>query len=188
MNRYIVPLLLVLLSFGIYATYVEGTYGEIQEQIKHKQELEAYLAQAANAHAALEELKTRLESFPEGAEAKLAKMVPDEIDKVRFIVDVNALANKFGFKVKSPQVIHESAEGGTTAKYDRHIFTFRVSAPYPIFRDFLLALESSLALRDIASIAFTAEPATPQNLSRCLNPQSTVYDYRVEIISYSLRP
>lgn len=187
MNRYILPLLFILVSFGIYVTYIDKTYAEIQEQIKRQHELEAYLEQAANAQAELAEFASRVASFPAGAHESLVKMVPDEIDKVRFIVDVNALANQYGFKVKSPQVTEEALDG-SDAKYNRHTLTFGISAPYPIFRNFLSALESSLALRDLSSVSFSAVPPTKQTAALISNPQFVVYDYRVAIISYSMRP
>jgi hypothetical protein len=189
-NRYIFPLLLIILSGCVYVLYIENTYLEIAQGIKRRVELQNYLSLADNAQKKLDTLEARVAQFPEGSTERLEKMVPDSIEDMRFIVDVEAVVKGFGLVLKDPRVEHEQSDDlKRVRQHQFHKLTFQVTTTYPVLRQLLRALEESLALRDLVRISFTGrEGSDTEEPGNFIDPEFLPVDYTVTITSYTLRP
>ncbi len=185
MSRYIFPLILVVLAAAVYVFFTDASIGNIRTALARENELSAYIEDAKSAQAKLDQIKGRYENFPPGADQSLHAILPDTIDPVRFVVDVNAVVERRGLIIKSPQVATILPEKGSSDTYVKHTLSFTVSAPYELFRTLLGDLESSLALRNMENISFSSQDSK-QETNLNANPLNAVHDYRVEISSYSL--
>ena len=186
MNRYIIPILLVILSASVYVFVIDAIYSDIQIQQRKEAELAGYLADAKTAHEKLSQIEDNYKKFPSGATQSLLTMLPDKVDPVKYIIDVDTVAQLHGLTVKSPQTSIDDVGFGSksTERYRKNTLAFTVSAPYSVFYDFLRDMESSLALRDFSDVSFSTQKGAFEGKS--VSPERAVYDYQVTIISYSL--
>lgn len=183
MNRYIVPVLFLLLSIGLYLSYIDPTYIEIQKALEREQALIGYIADAKTAQAKIDNLKSQYAQFPTGADQALSVLIPVTIDPTRLIVDMDAVIGKLGLVMKSPSVTVQKGDGN--GALDMYQVKFSVSAPYTVFRTFLHDLEGSLALRDMTSLGFSSAGAgDPENIGT--NAALAVHSYNLSITTYSL--
>jgi hypothetical protein len=192
MNRYLSPLLLIAVTGAICVGYVQGAYAGIQESLRRKDELKLDIEDAKNAQSELAKFAALVGGFPPDGEERITKMVPDKVDPIRLIVDVDALAQTFGLTLNGPKVSLRSQELDSVAEYDEYAILFSVSAPYKIFRSFLHGIEDSLALRDSLRVSFkssgTSGVGTDDDYSATkIDPSLMVYEYQVELSTYSLR-
>lgn len=180
MIRYIIPVLFLLLSVALYLAHIDPTYVEIQKSLARERELVGYIADAKTAQSKIYDLKAQYSAFPAGADQALHVLIPDSVDPTRLIVDMDAVVGKLGLVMKSPSVSVGGGEEGSPLNSYR--VTFGVSAPYLVFREFLRGLESSLALRDMGSMSFTANGAGDSEFTG----PNAVHDYTINITTYSL--
>lgn len=169
----------------MYVVYLDATYQKIQVQLAKEQEILGYLQDAKDARDKLDKLVSEYQAFPVNADERLNVMLPDSIDPVKVIVDINDAIEKMGMIMKTPSVTQDSPDPKNINKYRMTTISFGVSTTYSGFRKFLRVLESSLALRDFSDVSFSASPATATE--GATNPEFTVYEYRVLIHSYSLK-
>lgn len=184
MNRYIIPILLVIIASGLYIQYIDPTYTTILAVQSKLDDIEKYKIDAANAQEKIDTLERTTKTFPAGYEDRLRMMIPTTVDPTRLIIDVNEMAETQGLQLKSPQV-----SSGTNAKktsaFVKHTITFSVTAPYDTFRKFISTLEYTLALRDTASVSFTSSSESDNAFLRA-HPENVAYDYSFTITTYSL--
>ena len=186
MNRYIIPILLVILSASVYVMVIDPTYADIRQQQAKEAELVNFLADAKQANAKLAKIKESYAAFPSGSEQALSTILPDKLDPIRFIIEVEAVARIHGLYLKGPHAEPSGDTGANASKYTEDKLTFSVSAPYPIFHEFLKDIQDSLALRDMTNVSFTADPTSGDTKNQ--RPDSVVYNYNVSLMSYSLHP
>ncbi len=183
MIRYVAPIIFLLLSVALYLSYIDPMYTETQKALARERELAGYIADAKTAQAKIDALKAQYAAFPPGSDRALRALLPDSIDPTRLIVDMDAVISQFGLAMKSPGVTVETGNAGSSlAKYR---VSFSVTAPYPVFRNFLHNLESSLALRDMGNITFTSTGAGSGLTD--LNGPFSVHEYVLNITTYSLQ-
>lgn len=180
MIRYIAPAIFILLSVALYLTYIDPTYIEAQKALAREREVVSFIADAKTAQAKIDNLKEQYAAFPPGADQALRVLIPDTIDVTRLVVDMDAVISKFGLTMKSPSVSRESGDGDL--ELTKYRVTFSVSAPYAVFRTFLHDLESSLALRDMASITFQSGGSG----SNTMTGPNAIHDYSLNVTTYSL--
>jgi hypothetical protein len=170
----------LLLSTVLYLVYIDPTYIETQKALARERELVGYIADAKTAQAKIDDLKAQYAEFPAGADQALQVLMPASIDQTRLIVDMDAVIQKLGLVMKSPGVLVEKGE-----PLDKYQVQFSVSAPYAVFRTFLHDLESSLALRDMGSLAFSARGVGKDEFSS-ISPALAIHEYSLTITTYSL--
>lgn len=117
-----------------------------------------------------------LDSFPQDIDARLKKLLPNQVDNVRLIIDLIALANKYGLTIRDPH-IEPTAKGSLGADlhaYDSVDLSFGVSASYEVFQRFLADMERSLRMLDVTSLSFIAG-------------EKDTYDFNVTVRTYWLK-
>lgn len=133
----------------------------------------------AKEYAALgQDVIDRFQSLDPAQVDRLKKMVPDSVDNVRFINDLNGLAKRSGMTLKKVDYNPGDIKGTSTnvgvehvdqsthnLPYGSYTLKFSATGSYTQFLTFLEALENSLRLLDITAITFKAEttPGTSKN-------------------------
>lgn len=181
--QFITPIFLIIVSIAVFFGFVDPRYKEISESKK----LEAQYEEALSKSRELQEIKANLLSeynaFRPEDVAKLEKMLPDNIDNVRLIIEIDNVAKKYGLSVKNLIVRDDVALttgtskkqiGPDTRDYSSVTLEFSVGTSYNTFLRFLRDLEQSLRLVDVVSVNFRAEG-------------SDFDDYRVAIRTYWLK-
>jgi Tfp pilus assembly protein PilO len=186
MNKSITPILLLILAIGIYFTFTRAKIEELktiksvnasyQQALDNSEKLIKVRDQVLNTYNAIDETN-RL---------RLEKMVPDNIDNVRLIIDVKGIGLQHGLILKN---LKTSTPGETTSNgqpasnvpatsdsdpYNIMTLSFEVSASYQSFVDLLKTLEASLRIMDISSLDIEAD-------------DTNTYDFKVELNTYWLK-
>lgn len=160
MQRFLLPLFLMTMAGLIGLFIIMPEYETIRRLQAEELALEADIASAEKIGTKVDLLKKQYAAFPEGGEEKLHVLLPEKIDMVRYIVDVNAIVTKSGLTMDSPVVKSNSekkpASEETGPVLGESAISFSVHASYSDFLRLLGNLEKSLALRDITTITFTA--------------------------------
>lgn len=181
----IISILLVLLSAGLFFGYIDPTYGEIKALKAEKAEYEQALNNSRELQAERDELLEKLNTFRTADLEKLSKLLPDNIDNVRLIIDIDTVASRYGMRVRD--FITSAAGGGeegiigpNNSPYGTITLAFSTTGTYETFMAFLSDLERSLRLIDVVDIGFEA----PLEEGRAA---AGIYDYKVTIRTYWLK-
>jgi hypothetical protein len=188
MNRYIIPIFLIILSVAGYIRYIDPYYGAVMAGKTKIEEYDKLLADAQAANDKLDLLRTTEEGFPEGFERSLDIILPESIDPLRLVIDIDGIAALKGLHIKEPEItIPSTANGKVLTGLQENKLSFTVSAPYDVFQSFLRDLELSLSLQDLSGLSFTSVvPNEGVAAVAVVNPQLRTYDYQVTVTTYSL--
>jgi len=162
------------------------------DQVRYRKMEEAALLQdledVKKVNEKVEALRAQHATFPPGAEAKLDVLLPERVDGVRFMVDVDALVSGRGLQMRNPAVsVSEPAKDPTGAAHvTKNTLRFEILGTYGEFQELLADIERSLALRDVSSISFTAGEVSGA-MPRLNNKGVIVRSYFIEIGTYSFR-
>ncbi len=194
----ITSIILILVSLGVFFFYIDPQYKKVQQQQAEIAQNKKIIDIANKLNVRKEELSNKFNQISDEEKVELEKLLPDTVDNVRLIIDMNNIAEKFGIVVRDISINTEDTKSGSktvtsqksnfdgvleensikyvdTTKIGVISFSFSVSAKYEVFLEFLKQLENTLRLVDIRSI----------QVSR--GAQSTFYDYRVTLDTYWLK-
>lgn len=190
------PILLILVSIAIFFVVIDPKYKEVQNLQDQITKNEDTLKLANELRKKREELRERYNQISDSEKFQLQKLLPDNVDNVRLIIDINNIAEKYGIAIQNFNITtsedskndvknlsseFEDITGDSTLNYPDTSkvgvisFTFSVSAQYEVFTEFLLDLEESLRIVDIRSIDIDS------------SGDSSFYDYRVTLDTYWLK-
>jgi Tfp pilus assembly protein PilO len=137
-------------------------------------------------------LLSRYNTFNTSDIDKLQKLLPDHVDNVRLILDLDSLAGKHGMAMQNVAVssaessasTNQSATGAVGAskqKYDSLTIKFTTQGNYQTFREFLADIEKSLRIVDLVSLTLSNSSASTGGGS------TTLYTYDVTLRTYWLK-
>jgi hypothetical protein len=183
MNK-LTPIIFILVSIGIFFFVIDPQYKEtkvIKEEIKKYDELIVLANKLRDKREALEK---KYESISLEDRKILSKILPDTVDNVRLILDINNIASDVGITIADIGIdTEDNVETGnnnvidrtSTKDYGTISLSFSVSATYETFKKFLSRLEDSLRLVDIVDFSVNA------------SEESDFYGYDLTINTYWLR-
>lgn len=196
MNHFI-SITLIAVSVWLFFGYINPTYRKVtassvltEKSIVELKEDKIRYEDARDKVREIELVRTGLlqkyNSISTADRDKLLKLLPDHIDSVRLIIDINNIAAKHDMTLKNITLI-ESDGGGARTREDNTLFLgspsalyspvelkFSVSGSYDTLRAFLRDIERSLRLIDVRAFTFAAGA-------------ESVYDYQVTIHTYRLK-
>ncbi len=162
MIRTIIAILAFSASAGVFFMYTKPTYdasGVIKVQAA---EYDAALTKAAELQQLKQALLTQYNSFSKTDTDRLKKMLPDHIDNVRLILDLDNLAGASGLALQNVVVstpaesTSQSAASSISSSgqgYDSVTLSFTTIATYETFLKFLSELQTSLRIVDLVSLS-----------------------------------
>lgn len=163
----IVPITLILLAAALGFFYIKPTYdGSIADTTAKIQSYDAALVAAERFSKKEAELTAASNGISGTSINRLNTYLPDNVDNIQLILDLNALAARSNmslgnFNVTLPDANATStadADLGLTASgglYDHTDFPVQATGTYQSFRVFLSALENSLRPLDVQSLKVT---------------------------------
>lgn len=182
MNKNATPLILIILSIGIYFTFTRVKIDEVRAVTAVNNE---YKTALKNSEALIKKRDEVLAIYnkidPEDQE-RLEKMVPDNVDNVRLIIDLNGVAARHNISIKNVKtstVNKDSSKSGDTGyvsngEYNTVTMSFDLTTSYQTFQNFLRDLEASLRIMEISKISLKAG-------------ESGNFDYGVEVKTFWLK-
>lgn len=188
MSRFLLPLIYLVLAVGIFYGVTNSLLLEVGELRAEKAELAEALDRAVELRQVAGRLRTEYYSFTELERERLARLIPDNVDNVKLIIDINNIATRYGMtindaKIETGQEAVEDGQDPSIRLIDNPTgaisqgtvdIAFTVTGPYEVFRDFLGDLASSLRLVDVKAVSFKAAPEGD-------------YQYSVKLSTYWLK-
>lgn len=149
--------------------------GGIRPLVEREQQLNAALAAAKAVGTKVVELEGVYNNFSQEDLDRLNELLPDNVDNIQLIIDVNGIAKKNGMTLKNVKVTTETEAGKPIAaanpKLGSMVLSFSVRGSYADYKKFIVDLASSLRIIDISSISFSSD-------------DKGVYDYQVSLKTY----
>ncbi len=213
------PIILILASVGVFWGYVNPAYsadtGSVDNAGRSVKELQSVVADYTDAlskTAEIERIRTGLLSKfnaiqPANLE-KIAKLLPDHIDSVRLIIDINNIAAKHGMSLSKINLTGPSGQqpasgapvvptvssgpqnagfGPDISQYDSVKLGFVVSGTYDNFIPFLKELEQSLRVVEVVSLAFSGSGQTASVSGASQSSPNGIFTYTMTIKTYYLK-
>ncbi|MSU56080.1 MAG: hypothetical protein EXS51_02100 [Candidatus Taylorbacteria bacterium] len=165
---------LIIVSLAIFFGYINPTYGAMtgnaelgKRSIAELEEEYTRYSDALLKTREIEEVRkgllTRYNAIPLEDRERLEKLLPDHIDSVRLIIDVNNIASQYGMTLKNISLTNSATEQTNTSspalgpqeELTKAVgLRFGIKGTYDNFRAFLHDLEQSLRIVDIKTISF----------------------------------
>lgn len=190
MVRTIISIILLVAAGAIFFLYTKPSYDGIQAQQGQAASYNAALDKAAELQQLKQTLLSRRNALDPSQIDKLQKLLPDHVDNVALILDLDNLASHYGLglanvDVSSPQsaAASQTAVGFVGAggqKYDSLTLKFSTSGTYTSFLQFLQDLETSLRIVDLETLSLRAGGTKP-------GQSEPSYDYDVTLRTYWLK-
>lgn len=161
------PILLIVLGLAVFFLYVDPTY---QNEIKAGQAtLTSQNQLLENSKQLLQkrdDLYKRYTTIGNDEISRIQKLLPDTIDNVRLVIDLDGVAQRYGMSLADlnlAEAVPSQTSQVTTAsdevKYQAVTISFSVTTSYDVFLQFLKDLEQSLRVVDVTKITFSSTPS-----------------------------
>ncbi|MDR3571432.1 MAG: type 4a pilus biogenesis protein PilO [Candidatus Pacebacteria bacterium] len=175
-------------ALAIFFLYTSPAYDTVQALSAQSAQYNAALTKAAQLQQLKQSLLSRYNSFDQGALNRLSTMLPDQVDNIRLILDLDNLAGRYGMALQNVQISSTATQGsnvvGSIASgaqpYNSLTIQFTTHGTYSQFKEFLAALQSSLRLVDLESLTFQPGGSTSGTSN---DPQ---YSYSLGLQTYWL--
>lgn len=159
----LIPIILILASFGLFIFFTNKEYQSVKSLQTDIASYDKALGKAQEVLKKRGELQAKYAQFADSDLKDLKKLLPDHVDNVELILDINGIARKHNMSVSKIK-ISEDAGGGQGAPigpdiktYSSILVSFRTKSSYTDFISFIKDLEHGLRLVDITNLSFKEE-------------------------------
>lgn len=160
MNGKALPLISLILAAGILFGYVKPTLdGSIAEAKSAIAFDDQALAAAAQYQAEQTSLASQRDAIDPSNLSRLEQMLPDSVDNVGLVLDLNALAARSGLSLSNIDVLADSTSGQTgTLPADHQSpvgsinLTLSAAGTFSALQTFLAGVEHSVRLLDVSDL------------------------------------
>lgn len=171
---------MIIASVAGFVIFIAPRYTSVQDLRAEQKEYDTALANARELQAKREELLAKFNEFDTSDVEDLEKLLPDNIDNVKLIIELDSLASQYGMALQDVSVLDNEPTGEDilieeNLPYGTVGIEFSVTGPYNRFVDFIKNVETSLRLIDVKEITFQTSTLTSN------------YQYNVEVQTYWLK-
>ncbi|MFQ5540901.1 MAG: type 4a pilus biogenesis protein PilO [Candidatus Paceibacteria bacterium] len=179
--RTALPILFIIIAGGIFFGFIDPAFDRVQALRAEEAKFDQALTRSRELQEVRDQLLSRYNTFSPADIERLERLLPDNVDNVRMVLDFDALASQYGMRLRNIALSTDEGRaergqvGASGEAYQSVVLSFSVTGSYDAFRSFLEDLEQSLRLVDVSAISFSAA-------------QSGLYDYSVSVKTYWLKP
>lgn len=164
--RVILPSILIAAAIGLFVMYTNNAYqgpGGIKSLQTQISAFDDALDKAQDLKSSRDHLISKRNTFSEENVQRLERILPDNVDNIRFVIDINGIAARHNLSLKNVALgtVSDSkssrsalAVGSSGDPVGSAEISFGLSATYEEFLAFLQDLEHSLRIVDIEKISF----------------------------------
>ena len=184
MIRFFTPILILGLALVCFFYFTTPVLEEIDGLKARRLALAAALDNATRLRDRQRELLDLQNTIDPNDLTALKQLLPNNIDNVRLIIDINNIAKKYGLTVRNPSIVKEAETGAVapgaaasqkpTGGKNSVVISFSVSASYEILKLLLNNLAHSLRIVDVESVSFSGN-------------DKNLYDYKISLRTYWLK-
>jgi Tfp pilus assembly protein PilO len=164
--RYLFPVILAIAAIGLFVVFTNPTYKGLKGAQAKVGAYNDALDKSQELRGLRDKLLSARSTFSPQDEQKLTRLLPDQVDNIRLIIDINNIAARRGLVVsnvslgevsKSSSAATNIAVGPSSDPVGSVSLGFSVTASYEDFLAFLQDMEHSLRILDIERLAFAQE-------------------------------
>lgn len=158
--------------------------GGIRALQTRRVELDAAIVQAKELGKRINELNQLYNAISSEEKDKLDQLLPDHVNNIQLIIDVNGIAKRNGMGIKNIKVTtSEDKEASNSSSRQLSaknqalgtmLLSFSVTGSYTAYKNFLADMASSLRIIDISSTSFNTD-------------DKGIYNYNIELRTYWLK-
>lgn len=182
----ILSITVIAICVGMYFMYIKPLTIEIKMKTAEKAEYTKVLGRVKEIREKREAVLSEYNSIPVEEIERLNKIVPEKIDSITMLNNLNAIGERYGVAVKDFKMIDNDASNrdvigaGNPGSFKTSTISMHLVGNYEQFLNFLEDVEYSLSLIDVTSLNII-----PQALLR--TGQAGIMDFTLEANTYSLR-
>ena len=190
MGRNVISIIFIAGAIGIFFFYTKPAYDGEQTLAAQSAQYDAALSKATQLQTIKQSLLSRYNSFDPNAINRLSVMLPDQVDNIRLILDLDNLAGTYGMSLQNVDIsAPQDAQGGSVVSaissasqpWDSLTLQFTTRGTYDEFKQFLTSLESSLRLVDLLTLTIAPAGSTSGTGG------TPLYTYSMTLQTYWLR-
>lgn len=199
MNRNVIAIIFIILAIGIFFTVTDKRYQNIKVIKEKNEEYVSAIKSSVELLRKRDALNDAYNSINPEDISRLNRMVPDTIDNVRLIIDVNNIATRNGLVFKDVTVTQANqatenagssratiapvpgavVPGSTSSSLKEQTpeavdISFSVTASYQDFLALLADIEATLRITTVTRVSFEAA-------------DDNEYDFDIQLRTYWLR-
>src|SRR3989338_990208 len=196
MSRFILPIILIGISIAIFFTFLDPLYSEITERRTEQGSYDEALNNSKALENERDKLTQKYNSISSDNLDKLNKLLPENVDNIRLILEIEKMALPYGMILKDvrynvvdtsitspPSGAIQGGYAGTPLRdYGGWDLEFSVAGSYDNFINFTKDLESNLRIVDIMSVEFSSDVS----MDPLIFPRES-YQYKFKIKTYLLK-
>ncbi|MDD5032756.1 MAG: hypothetical protein PHC85_01375 [Candidatus Pacebacteria bacterium] len=165
MGRGITIIIMLLAAVGVFLSWTKPALDQIKTLKTHKAALDSALSESRETKKIRDELLDKYNSIDPKNLERLSKMVPENADSLRLMVELSNIASASGVIIEQLQTQAESkpqaasnlpGENGGESRSVLQVNMF-FSASYPAAKSFFDEIQRSLRFMDITGIEFSSE-------------------------------
>lgn len=180
--RNIMPIIFILAGIAVFFFYTNPQFQALKGNISDQNQIVEANNKAATLRAVREKLTTDRNKINQTDVDKITKMLPDGVENVGLIIDIDNIASKYGMRIRNTKVNDTGSTkastvaiaGPDTKKFGTISLSFAVTSTYENFIAFLRDLEASQRLVDVTSLTFASN-------------KEGRYEYNVTLQTYWLK-
>src|SRR3989338_6877613 len=195
--KFVTPIILIAIAITAFFLLAAPAYRDLSDL---RAEIASYNEALGNSKALENErdkLAAKYNSFWTEDLSRLEKLLPENADNIRLILEIEQLASPYGMSLKDVKyttidttlsaaggnVVQRTAARQASKNYGTMELEFGISGTYDNFINFTKDLENNLRILNIATISFSSDKGP--SLGK-IAPQSS-YDYSFKIKTYWLK-
>jgi len=200
MMKLIVSALGLILAGSVFFFYTMPAYDNVQTLQAQIDQYNSALDKAQQLQQLKQTLLARYNAFDPNEIGRLQTMLPDGINNVGLILDLDNLAARYGLPLQNVDVSGGDAAstgsqtatgaiGASTQAYQSLTLKFGTSGPYSNFVQFLSDLQSSLRILDIVSLTVSPGAGSSAVIGGNQTGSSAApsYTYEITLKTYWLK-
>ena len=188
----ILPIILIAISFSGFFYFTKPSYDEMGVLKQQEASYNSALDNARTLESERDKLTKKYNSIDPENLTKLSKLLPDNVDNIRLILEIEKVAAPYGMALRDVKYDAENTDKTAVdvngippesrQDYGTWNLEFSTKGTYNNFLNFVRDLEKNLRIVDIASVEFSS--ATGLGTSPAL---SSIYTYNFKIKTYWLK-
>ena len=178
------PIIAVLVAGALFYWYIDPTYDAVKILRAEEATLNTALSRALELQTTRDQLLSRYNTFNTEDLVRLEKLLPDHVDNVRLVLDMDGMASQYGMRIRNVAIEKQEEKkktrntqtvGPDERAHESMLLSFSVNGDYSTFRTFLSDLEQSLRLVDVEGVSFSST-------------DTGLYEFTVALRTYWLKP
>ena len=161
--RLFIPSILVVAAIGLFVVYTNPSYQASKALVTQENAYDDALTKSQELKGVRDQLLSKRNTFAASDVQKLQEILPDNVDNIRFLIDINNIAARHNLSLKNVQLgtitngttaqaANLAASGGPVGSVD---ISFSVNASYNDMLAFLQDVEHSVRITDVEKLDFS---------------------------------